>query len=64
MGSAYAKLKMYDEAIAAYVNEREKNGDQPDVESGLAEAYQAKGMTQQAQDAQKKAAQLRGQSTD
>jgi membrane associated rhomboid family serine protease/Flp pilus assembly protein TadD len=64
MGSAYAKLKMYDEAIAAYVKEREKNGDQPDVENGLAEAYQAKGMTQQAQEARNKAAQLRGQSTD
>jgi membrane associated rhomboid family serine protease/Flp pilus assembly protein TadD len=58
-GRSYAKLKMYDEAIAAYLQEQEKNGDQPDIENALAEAYQAKGMTQQAQDAQNKAAQLK-----
>jgi rhomboid protease GluP len=63
MGNAYAKLKMYDEAIAAYLQEREKNGDEPDVENALAEAYQAKGMAQQAQEARNMAAQLRGQST-
>jgi rhomboid protease GluP len=58
-GRSYAKLKMYNEAIAAYLQEQEKNGDQPDIENALAEAYQAKGMTQQAQDAQNKAAQLK-----
>jgi rhomboid protease GluP len=62
MGNAYAKLKMYDEAIAAYLQEKEKNGDEPDVENALAEAYQAKGMAQQAQEARNRAAQLRGQS--
>ncbi len=61
MGRAYAELKQYDDAIAAYVREKEKDGDQPDVEFALAQAYQAKGMTQQAQDARNKAAQLRGQ---
>jgi DNA-binding phage protein len=50
---------MYDEAIAAYLQEQEKNGDQPDIENALAEAYQAKGLTQQAQDAQNKASQLK-----
>jgi rhomboid protease GluP len=64
MGRSYAKLKMYDEAIAAYLQEKEKNGDEPDLENALAEAYQAKGMTQQAQDAQNKAAQLKGRNTD
>jgi rhomboid protease GluP len=58
-GRSYAKLKMYDEAIAAYLQEQEKNGDQPDIENALAEAYQAKGLTQQAQDAQNKASQLK-----
>jgi rhomboid protease GluP len=62
MGNAYAKLKMYDDAIAAYLQEKEKNGDEPDVENALAEAYQAKGMAQQAQEARNRAGQLRGQS--
>jgi rhomboid protease GluP len=59
MGNSYFKLKMYDEAIAAYVQEKEKNGDEPDLETALADAYQAKGMAQQAQDARDKAAQLK-----
>lgn len=64
LGVSYAKLKMYDEAIAAYVKERDKNGDDIDIENALAEAYQAKGMTQQAQEARNKAAQLKGQTTE
>ncbi len=60
IGTCYARLKDYDEAIAAYLQEKEKNGDGPDIESGLADAYQAKGMTQQAQEARNKAAQLKG----
>jgi len=59
MGRSYEKLKMYDEAIAAYLKEKERSGDDPDLESALADAYQAKGMTQQAQDARDKAAHLR-----
>jgi membrane associated rhomboid family serine protease/Tfp pilus assembly protein PilF len=59
MGQSYAKLKMYDDAIAAYLQEKEKNGDDPDVETALAESYQAKGMTQQAQEARDRAAQLK-----
>jgi rhomboid protease GluP len=59
MGKSYARLKMYDEAIAAFVKEREKIGDDPDLENALADVYQAKGMTQQAQDARERAAQLR-----
>jgi tetratricopeptide (TPR) repeat protein len=61
MGRSYAKLKMYDEAIAAYLKEKERSGDNPDLENALADAYQAKGMTQQAQEARDKAAQLTGE---
>ena len=61
MGRSYAKLKMYDEAIAAYLKEKERSGDNPDLENALAEAYQAKGMTQQAQEARTKATQLTGE---
>jgi len=60
MGNAYAKLKMYDEAISAYLQGKEKDGDDPDLETALADAYQAKGMTQQALEAKNRAAQLRG----
>jgi predicted Zn-dependent protease len=59
MGQAYAKLKKYDEAVAAYLQEKEKYGDDSDLEAGLAEAYQAKGMTQQADEARNRAAQLK-----
>jgi rhomboid protease GluP len=64
IGNCYTKLKMYDEAIASYLQEREKNSDSPELETALADAYAAKGMTQQAQDARSKAAQFKGQGTD
>jgi membrane associated rhomboid family serine protease/Tfp pilus assembly protein PilF len=60
MGNSYAKLKMYDEAIASYLKEKEKSGDDPNLELALADAYQAKGMTQQAQEAKDQAEKLRG----
>ena len=59
MGNSYANLKKYDDAIAAYSKEKELSGDNPDVESALADAYAAKGMTQQSQDARNRAAQMR-----
>ena len=59
LGQCYAKLGMYDDAISAYLNEKDKNGDDPDLESALADAYQAKGMMQQAQDARNRAGQLK-----
>jgi len=59
LGQCYAKLAMYDDAIAAYLNEKEKNGDDPDLETALADAYQTKGMIQQAQDARNRASQLK-----
>lgn len=58
MGNSYARLKKYDDAIAAYSKEKEISGDNPDLESALADAYQTKGMTQPAQDARNRAAQL------
>ena len=61
LGRSYMKLKMYDEAIAAYLKERENMGDDPDIETALADAYQAKGMTQQAREASDKAAELKRQ---
>ena len=60
MGQSYAQLRQYDDAIASYVKEREQNGDDSDLENALAEAYQAKGMAQQAQQARDKAVQLKG----
>jgi tetratricopeptide (TPR) repeat protein len=60
MGSSYMKLKKYDEAIAAYQKEKDSSGDDPDLESALADAYQAKGMTQQAEEARNKAEQMKG----
>ncbi|HKI27062.1 MAG TPA: rhomboid family intramembrane serine protease, partial [Candidatus Sulfotelmatobacter sp.] len=58
LGRSYAKLNMYDDAIAAYLKEKENTGDLPDLETALAEAYTAKGMTQQAQQAQSQAEEL------
>ncbi len=58
MGTSYLKLKMYDEAIAAYLKQK-ASGDDASVENGLADAYQAKGMTQQAQEARSRAEQMK-----
>lgn len=58
MGVSQAQLKEYDDAIASYSKEKDENGDDAELENALAEAYQAKGMTQQAQDARNKATQL------
>jgi membrane associated rhomboid family serine protease/Flp pilus assembly protein TadD len=58
MGVSQAQLKRYDDAIASYSKEREENGDDGELENALADAYQAKGMTQQAQEARNKAGQL------
>jgi len=59
MGRSYSKLKMYEDAIAAYGKEQERDGDDPDLENAMAEAYEAKGMKQQADQARTKAVQLR-----
>jgi tetratricopeptide (TPR) repeat protein len=59
MGNSYAKLKMYNDAISAYLKEKERNGDNPELEDALADVYQAKGMTKEAQDARNDATQLK-----
>jgi membrane associated rhomboid family serine protease/Flp pilus assembly protein TadD len=64
MGTSQAQLKQYDDAIASYLKEREAGGDDPSLETALADAYEAKGMQQQAQEARNKAAQLKDQNTD
>jgi tetratricopeptide (TPR) repeat protein len=60
MGNSYAKLDRYDDAIKAYLNEKEKTGDSADIENALADAYQAKGMPKESQEARDLAQQLRG----
>jgi membrane associated rhomboid family serine protease/Flp pilus assembly protein TadD len=59
MGISQTQLKRYDDAIASFLKERETTGDDPDLESALADAYQGKGMTKEAEDARNKAEQLR-----
>jgi rhomboid protease GluP len=61
IGASYAKLKMHDDAIAAYLKEQQRSGDSEELEDALAEAYEAKGLTQQAQDARNKAAKMKDQ---
>jgi len=61
IGKCYAALKMYDDAISSYLKEKEKSGDDPDLENALADAYQAKGMTREAQGARNRAAQIKGE---
>jgi rhomboid protease GluP len=63
MGNSYAKLNRYDDAIKAYLNEKEKTGDSADIENALADAYQAKGMLKESQEARDLAQQLRGPAT-
>ncbi|MGC1449228.1 MAG: rhomboid family intramembrane serine protease [Candidatus Sulfotelmatobacter sp.] len=64
MGLSQAQLKQYDEAIASYSKEKELNGDDASLETSLAEAYEAKGMTQPAQEARAKASQLKSRQMD
>ena len=64
MGISQAQLKQYDDAIASYVKERDRSGDDPSLENALADAYEAKGLQRQAQEARNKAAQLKDQDTD
>ena len=58
IGMSKAMLKKYDEAIAAYLKEREI-GDDYQTESALAEAYRNKGMQKEAEEASKRAAELK-----
>lgn len=64
LGASQAALKQYDDAVASYLKERANSGDNYEIENALADAYQAKGMQQQAQDARSKAAKLKAGDTD
>ncbi|HEY1270884.1 MAG TPA: rhomboid family intramembrane serine protease [Terriglobales bacterium] len=59
LGLSLNKLKRYDEAIPALQQHQRINGDDYQTEVALAQAYQAKGMTTEAQAAEKKASQLK-----
>jgi len=64
LGISQFQLKQYDEAIASYSKEKELDGDDAEMETALSDAYQAKGMTQQAQEARNKSAELRSGQRD
>ena len=64
MGISQAQLKQYDNAIASYLKEQQQSGDDSELEIALADAYQGKGMTKQAQDAKNKAVQLKSGQRD
>jgi membrane associated rhomboid family serine protease/Flp pilus assembly protein TadD len=58
LGVSQFQLKQYDDAVSSFLKERDTNGDDPELESALADAYQAKGMTKEAEAARAQAAQL------
>lgn len=58
LGLSQFQLKQYDDAIASFLKERDTSSDDAELESALADAYQAKGMTQQAEAARTQAARL------
>jgi rhomboid protease GluP len=64
IGISQAQLKQYDDAITSYLKEQQRSGDDDQLETALADAYQAKGLTQQSQEARNKAAQLKARETD
>ncbi len=59
LGVSYARLSQYDNAIAALLKEQQRGGDDYEIETALADAYQAEGLAKQAQDAKNKATQLK-----
>ena len=59
LGLSYAKLKQYDDAIAAFLKEQQGSGDDYEIETALAAAYQAKGLAQKSEAAKRKADQLK-----
>jgi len=64
MGVSQAELKQYDDAIDSFTKEKDESGDDAELENALADAYQAKGMTSQAQEARSRAEQLIGGQKD
>ena len=59
MGLTQVKMKQYDDAIASFRKEQEISGDDAEIESALAAAYEAKGMKKEATVASQKATDLR-----
>lgn len=59
MGLCYSELHRYDEAIAALQRQVQLSGEQSNVEAALAKAYRAKGMTAEAEIAEKKVSKLK-----
>jgi membrane associated rhomboid family serine protease/Tfp pilus assembly protein PilF len=59
MGLSQTDLKNYDAAINAFRMQQEKAGDDADTEAALAEAYRAKGMVKEAEEAVQKAEKLK-----
>ena len=59
MGRSEAQQKNYDAAIAAFHSQQQKEGDDVDTETALAEIYRAKGMDREADEAQSKAQKLK-----
>jgi membrane associated rhomboid family serine protease/Tfp pilus assembly protein PilF len=55
LGLSETKLKDYDDAIAAFRKQQDNVGDDFDTETALADAYRAKGMAPEAEDAMRKA---------
>jgi len=53
------QLKNYDEAIAAFRQQQDAQGDDYDLETALAGAYTAKGLQEEAKTASQKAQQLK-----
>jgi rhomboid protease GluP len=64
LGVSYARLKQYDDAIAAFLKEQQRGADDYEIETALADAYQAKGLAKQAQEAKSKATQLKDREAD
>jgi rhomboid protease GluP len=60
IGLMQSRLNRYDDAIASFLKQRE-NGDDPENEEALAQAYAGKGMRREAEDAQLRAKQMQDQ---
>jgi membrane associated rhomboid family serine protease/Tfp pilus assembly protein PilF len=59
MGLSLMQLKNYDEAIAAFRQQRESQGDDYETEAALAQAYSVKGMQEEFKAASQKAEELK-----
>lgn len=60
IGLEQKRLKLYDDAIASLLKQREKD-DNPDNENLLADVYTNKGMLNEAEDARERATRMKGQ---